>query len=91
MCPPPRSTHSLCRAADGRVAVSGALLLSLDLLSQPALHTLTAALHQVFSPLLQPSQAVLKACYLLHDGLDQGGEEERSQALFGLVRGLGFG
>lgn len=62
-------THSLCCATDGRVAVSGALLVSLDLLSEPALHTVTAALYQVVSTLLQACQAILKACYFLHDGL----------------------
>lgn len=62
-------THSLCCATDGRVAVSGALLMSLDLLSQPALHAVTAALYQVVSSLLQACQAILEARYFLHDGL----------------------
>lgn len=62
-------THSLRRAADGRVAVSDALLVSLDLLSHPALHTLTAALYQVVSLLFQACQTILKACNFLHDGL----------------------
>lgn len=62
-------THSLCSATDGRVAVSGALLVSLNLLSQPALHTVTAALDQVVSSLLQACQALLKPSNFLHNGL----------------------
>ena len=62
-------THSVCGAADGRVAVSGALLVGLDLLSQPALHALTAALDQAGSLFLQACQPLLKACDFLHDCL----------------------
>lgn len=62
-------THSLRCATDGRVAVSGALLVSLDLLPQSALHAVTTALYQVVSSLLQACQAIFKARYFLHDSL----------------------
>lgn len=71
-------THSLRCATDGRVAVSGALLVSLDLLPQSALHTVTAALYQVVSSLLQTCQAILKASYFLHDGLWRTKQPSRS-------------
>lgn len=62
-------THSLCCATDGRVAVSGALLVSLDMLPQSALHAVTAALYQVVSSLPQACQTILKARNFLHDSL----------------------
>lgn len=42
-----RSTHPLGGAADGRVAVPRALLVSLDLLPEPGLQMVAAAGHQV--------------------------------------------
>lgn len=65
-------THPLRGATDGRVAVSDALLVGLDLLSQPALHAVAAALNQVGALLLQACQAILKARDFLHDGLQEG-------------------
>lgn len=49
----PLLAHPLSCATDGRVAVSDALLVSLDLLSQPALHAVTAALYQAVSLLFE--------------------------------------
>ena len=71
----PRSgSHPLGRVADGRVAVSGSLLLCLDLLADLGLDVLRAAGNQALALLLQAAQALLKACDVLHDRLGTPGE-----------------
>ena len=63
------STYALGGAADGRVTVSSALQVGLDLLTDLSLHLVRAAGHQVFTFPFQTCQALLKTGDLLHYGL----------------------
>lgn len=67
-------THALGGAADGGVAVSGSLLVSLDLLADLSLNLVRAAGHQVFSFQPQAGQTLLKTGDLLHHRLKPRGQ-----------------
>lgn len=62
-------THTLCCAANCRVAVSGSLLMSLDLLADLGLDLVRAAGNKIFSSLVQTAEAFLKTGYFLHQSL----------------------
>lgn len=65
----PFLTHTLCCAANCRVAVSGSLLMSLDLLADLGLDLVRAAGNKIFSSLVQTAEAFLKTGYFLHQRL----------------------
>lgn len=59
-------THTLGSATNGRVAVSGSLLVSLDLLADLHLNLVCTAGNKIFSFLLQTGETLLKTGDLLH-------------------------
>lgn len=59
-------THALGSAANGRVAISGSLLMSFDLLTDLSLNLVCTAGYEIFSFLLQAGDTLLKTAYLLH-------------------------
>lgn len=59
-------THTLGSAADGRVTVSGSLLMCLDLLTDLSLDLVCTAGYEIFSFLVQAGETFLKYGYLLH-------------------------
>lgn len=61
-----RSAHTLSRAADSRITVSGSLLVCLDLLTDLGLDLLCAAIGEMIAFVLQTGQTLLKTSYLLH-------------------------
>lgn len=65
----PFLTHTLCCAANCRVAVSGSLLVSLDLLADLGLDLVRAAGNKIFSSLVQTAEPFLKTGYFLHQRL----------------------
>lgn len=69
-------THTLGSTADGGVAITGSLYVSLDLLTDLGLNLVCTTGNKTFSLLLQAGETLLKTGYFLHYSLKMMTQEQ---------------